>query len=76
MDWNHMDYLWIIVMFQLFGLSFWRHPFTAEDQFVSKWCNDKFLKIRSDEETIHLYFGWPEGEDIFSKFRFLGELFL
>ncbi len=24
---------------QLFGLSFWRHPFTAEDSLVSKWCN-------------------------------------
>ncbi len=22
---------------QLFGLSFWRHPFTAEDPLVSKW---------------------------------------
>ncbi len=33
-----VDYLWIIVMFyQLFELSFWRHPFTAEDLLVSKW---------------------------------------
>ncbi len=23
--------------YQLFELSFWRHPFTAEDQLVSKW---------------------------------------
>ncbi len=31
----HWWYLWIIVMFyQLFGLSFWRHPFTAEDPLV------------------------------------------
>ncbi len=30
MDWSHVDYLFIIFMFyQLFGLSFWRHPFTA-----------------------------------------------
>ncbi len=27
------------------GLWFWRHLFTAEDPMVSKWCNDKFLKI-------------------------------
>ncbi len=28
--------LWIVVMFyQLFGLSFWRHPFTAEDPLES-----------------------------------------
>ncbi len=32
---------WIIVMilFQLFWLSFWRHPFTAEDPLLSKWCD-------------------------------------
>ncbi len=29
MDWSGVDYLWIIVMiYQLFELSFWRHPFT------------------------------------------------
>ncbi len=42
MDWSGVDYLWVIVMFyQLFGLSFWRHPFTAEDPLVSKWCSAK-----------------------------------
>ncbi len=30
--------------YQLFGLSFWWHPFTAEDPLVSKWCNDEFQK--------------------------------
>ncbi len=34
----------------LFGLSFWRHPFTAKNQFVSKQCNAKFLQICSDQE--------------------------
>ncbi len=44
-------YLWI-VMFLISCLdSFWRHPFTAEDAFVSKWCNAAFLQICSDEET-------------------------
>ncbi len=39
MDRSHVGYLWIIVMFyQLFELSFWRHPFTAEDPLVNKWC--------------------------------------
>ncbi len=44
MDWSRVDYLWIIVIFfdQLFELSFWRHPFTAEDPLVSKWCNAEF----------------------------------
>ncbi len=37
--------------YQLFGLSFWRHPFTAEDSLVNKWCNATFLKICFDEET-------------------------
>ncbi len=31
-----------IVFYQLFGLSFWRHPFTVEDPLVSKWGNAKF----------------------------------
>ncbi len=47
-DWS---YLWIIVMFyQLFGLSFWRHPFTTEDPLVSKWCKATFLQICSNEK--------------------------
>ncbi len=37
--------------YYLFGLSFWRHPFTAEDPLVSKWCNATFLQICSHEET-------------------------
>ncbi len=44
--------VWIIVMFYLlFGFSFWRHPFTAEDPLVSKWCNAKFLQIYSEDEA-------------------------
>ncbi len=31
--------------YQLFGLSFWRHPFTAEDPLVRQWYNDTFLQI-------------------------------
>ncbi len=50
--------------YQLFGLSFWRHPFTAEHPLVNNWCNATFLQISS------------EGEHIFSKFSFLGELVL
>ncbi len=47
--WITWGLLWCF--YQLFGLSFWRHPFTAEDPLVSKWCNAKFLKICSDEQT-------------------------
>ncbi len=43
-DWSCVDYLWIIVIFyQLFG-----HPFTAEDPWVSKWYNDKYIQIYCD----------------------------
>ncbi len=31
--------------YQLFGLSFWRHPFTAEDPLVTKWFYATFLQI-------------------------------
>ncbi len=41
----------LLSIYQLFGLSFWRHPFTAKDPLVSKWCNVTFLQICSDEET-------------------------
>ncbi len=33
-------------------LSFWRHPFTAEDALVGMWCNATFFQLCSDEETI------------------------
>ncbi len=55
--------------YQLFGLSFWRHPFTAEHPLLRHWCRDTFLHL-----LLHL--GWPESEHIFSKCSFLGELFL
>jgi len=68
--------VWIIVMFyQLFGLSFWRHPFTVEDPLVSKWYNAKFLQICSDQDTNSSTIGWPEGTDILSKCLFLGNYF-
>ncbi len=47
--WVTCGLLWCF--YQLFGLSFWRHPFTAEDPLVSKWCNATFLQIFSVEET-------------------------
>ncbi len=51
-------FLWCF--YQLFGLSFWRHPFTAEHPLVSKWWYIKFHQICSDEEVhfqqIFLFF--------------------
>ncbi len=40
---RRVDYLLIVMFYKLFGLSFWRHPFTAEDPLVSKWCKAEFL---------------------------------
>ncbi len=40
--------------YQLFGLSFWRHPFTADYPWVSKWSNAKFPQICSEELTNKL----------------------
>ncbi len=42
MDWSGVDYLWCF--YQLFGLSFWRHPFTAEHPLLRHWCRDTFLQ--------------------------------
>ncbi len=32
--------------------------------------------FKSDEKQTHLHLGWPDGEHIFSKLSFLGELSL
>ncbi len=63
--------MWILswCFYQLFWLSFWRHPFTAEHPFLSKWCNATFLQIwwrnklilifnglRVSQCSAHLYF--------------------
>ncbi len=47
--------LWLWCFYQLFGLSFWRHPFTADHPLVSNWCNATFLQISSHEETNCFY---------------------
>ncbi len=36
--------------------SFWRHPFTAEDPLVSKWCNVTFLQIWWRNKLTYM---WP-----------------
>ncbi len=61
-----MDYC--DVFNQLFGLSFWRHPFTAEHTLVSKWCNNTFLEI-----WWRIYI--LDGMSV-SNFTFLGEIYL
>ncbi len=51
--------------YQLVRLSFWRHPFTAEDPLVSKWCNSNFSKSVPMKKQSHLHLGRPDGEYIF-----------
>ncbi len=43
--------------YQLFGLSFWRHPFTAEDPLVNKWRNATFLQIWWRIKLIYIFNG-------------------
>ncbi len=40
--WITCRLLWCF--YQVFVILFWRHPFTAEDPLVSKWCNTTFLQ--------------------------------
>ncbi len=69
MDWSDVDYLWCF--YQLFGLSFWWHPFTAEDPLVNK-C---YISLNLMKKQTHLHLWWLEGEYIFNTLKFLGELF-
>ncbi len=50
--WITCGLLWCF--YQLFGLSFWRHPFTAEDPLLSKWCNATFLQIWWRNKLIYI----------------------
>ncbi len=53
--WITCGLLWCF--YQLFGLSFWRHPFTAEDPSVSKWWNATFLQIWWRNKLIYILDG-------------------
>ncbi len=49
LEWITCVLLWcLFIDIDLFGLSFWRHPSTAEDLLMSKWWRDTFLQICSD----------------------------
>ncbi len=60
LEWITCGLLWCF--YHLFGLSFWRHPFTAEDPLMSMWCNIKlnFSKSVPMKKQTHLYIGWLE----------------
>ncbi len=50
--WITCGLLWCF--YQLFGLSFWRHPFTAEDPLLRQWCNATFLQIWWRNKLIYI----------------------
>ncbi len=50
--WITCGLLWCF--YQLFGLSFWRHPFTAEHPLLSEWCNATFLQIWWRNKLIYI----------------------
>ncbi len=56
-------------LYQLFELSFWRHPFTAEDPLLSKRCNATFLQICSNEQTNYILDG-PRLSEFSARFHF------
>ncbi len=61
MVWITCALLWCF--YQLFGLSFCRHPFTSEEPLVSKWYNAKCLQISSANCRfwVNYYFNIGEG---------------
>ncbi len=59
MDWSGVDYCGLLWCFyQLFRLSFWRHPFTAEHPLLRHWCNDTFLQIWWRNKLISISDGY------------------
>ncbi len=50
--WITCGLLWCF--YQLFGLLFWRHPFTAEHPLMSEWCNATFLQIWWRNKLIYI----------------------
>ncbi len=53
--WITCGLLWCF--YQLFGLSFWRHPFTAEHPLLRQWCSDTFLQIWWRNKLIYILDG-------------------
>ncbi len=59
MDWSGV--VWCF--YQLFGLSFWRHPFTAEHPLLRHWC--RHISTNLMKKQTHPNLGCPEDEYIF-----------
>ncbi len=78
MDWSGVHYLWIIVMFFISCLDS-HSDGTHSLQRIHWWASDgmlHFFKSVPMQKQTHWHLEWPEGEYIFNKCSFLGELFL
>ncbi len=53
--WITCGLLWYF--YQLFGLSFWWHPFTAEHPLLRQWCNATFLQTWCRNKLIYILDG-------------------
>ncbi len=78
MDWSHVNWLWIFVIFLsavstlILTAPIHCRGSTGEQVIFQVNCFKSF----SMKKQTHPHLGWPEGEYIFSKCWFLGELFL
>ncbi len=68
MVWITCGLLWCF--YQLFGLSFWRHPFTAEHPLLSRWWNVIFLQIWWKNKLVYILNDLSWGH--FSAFSIFG----
>ncbi len=57
MDWSRICGI-NVMFYQLFRLSFWRHPFNAEDPSMRLLQN--YYKSVLIKKQTHLHLGWPE----------------
>ncbi len=70
--WITCGLLWCF--YQLFGLSFWRHPFTAEHPLLRHWCSDTFLQTWWRNKLI-LIWRWAQLQQIISMWRWKHDVF-
>ncbi len=76
MDWNCLDYSWVIVMFLS---AVWTLILTAPIHCrgsIGEQVMLNFFKSVPMKKQTHQHLRCPEGEYIFNKFLFLGHLFL
>ncbi len=65
----------LLWFYQLFGLSFWRHPFTAEDPLLSKLCNAKYLQLFWSRDKLIYILDSAEVSDICKYINLLKHIF-